>query len=144
MKQRERFMSEKKVKEFRILVGYDGSNTSKEAIRIGKKYARAFGGKLHVVTCLQSEDASLEEIKRFEDDLEGVRAELDEMGFLNETHLLVRDETPGEGLVKFATDNGVDQIIIGVKRRSRVGKLVFGSICRYVILESPCPVVTVK
>ena len=137
-------MAEKKARGFRILVGYDGSNTSKEAVNLGKKYARALNGKLHVVTCLQSDDAGLEEIKRFEGDLEGVRSELDEMGLPNETHLLVRDETPGEGLVKFAADNAVDQIIIGVKRRSRVGKLVFGSICRYVILESPCPVVTVK
>jgi len=38
----------------------------------------------------------------------------------------------------------VDEIIVGVKRRSKVGKLLMGSTAQYVILQAPCPVVTVK
>jgi nucleotide-binding universal stress UspA family protein len=131
-------------KRFRILVGYDGSNTSKDAVELGKKYTKAFDAKLFIVTCLESDGAGLEEIKRCESDLDKVQVELDKTRIRNETHLLVRDERPGEGLVGFAKDKGIDQIILGVKRRSRVEKFVFGSICSYVILEAPCPVVTVK
>ncbi len=40
--------------------------------------------------------------------------------------------------------NEIDLIFIGVKKRSKVGKLVFGSTAQYVILEAPCPVVSVK
>ncbi len=50
----------------------------------------------------------------------------------------------GEDLVRFAKDNDIDEIIIGVKRRSKVGKLVFGSTAQYVILKAPCPVLAVK
>ena len=131
-------------KRFRILVGYDGSNTSKDAVALGKKYAKAFDARLFIVTCVESDDASLEEIRRCESDLDKIQADLDNTGIRSATHLLVRDEKPGEGLVRFAKGRGVDQIIMGVKRRSRVGKFVFGSICSYVILEAPCPVVTVK
>jgi nucleotide-binding universal stress UspA family protein len=52
--------------------------------------------------------------------------------------------TPGEDLVDYAGENGIDEIIIGIKRRSKVGKLLFGSNAQYVILKAPCPVVTVK
>ena len=38
----------------------------------------------------------------------------------------------------------VEEIIIGVRRRSKVGKLLFGSTAQYVILNAPCPVVSVK
>jgi nucleotide-binding universal stress UspA family protein len=53
-------------------------------------------------------------------------------------------QSPGEDLVRFAIDNEIDEIMIGIRRRSKVGKLVFGSTAQYVILESPCPVVAVK
>ncbi|MBT7887657.1 MAG: universal stress protein, partial [Deltaproteobacteria bacterium] len=38
----------------------------------------------------------------------------------------------------------INEIIIGIKKTSKVGKLVFGSTAQHVILESNCPVVTVK
>jgi nucleotide-binding universal stress UspA family protein len=50
----------------------------------------------------------------------------------------------GEDLVQLAKENNVDEIIIGVRRRSKVGKLFFGSTAQYVILNAPCPVVSVK
>jgi nucleotide-binding universal stress UspA family protein len=52
--------------------------------------------------------------------------------------------TSGEDLVEFAEENKIDEIIVGVKRRSKVGKLLMGSTAQYVILNASCPVVTVK
>ena len=51
---------------------------------------------------------------------------------------------PGEDLVRFANENEIDQIIIGVKNRSKVGKLLLGSNAHYIIMEAPCPVLAVK
>ena len=50
----------------------------------------------------------------------------------------------GESLVEYAERNGIDEIVIGIQKRSKVGKLVFGSTAQYVILEAPCPVLAVK
>ena len=61
-----------------------------------------------------------------------------------ETHLMIRGETPAEDLIDFAEDNGIDEIIVGIAKKSRVGKLIFGSNAQYVILHAPCPVVTVQ
>jgi nucleotide-binding universal stress UspA family protein len=61
-----------------------------------------------------------------------------------ETQTSVSYQSPGEDLVNYARDNNIDEIIIGIRRRSKVGKLVFGSTAQYVILEAPCPVLAVK
>jgi len=62
----------------------------------------------------------------------------------NQTHLLIRGRYVGEDIVDFANENGIDEIVIGVKSRSKVGKLLFGSTAQYVILKSSCPVTSVK
>ena len=61
-----------------------------------------------------------------------------------ESVLSVRGLEAGEDLVQLADENKVDEIIIGVRRRSKVGKLLFGSTAQFVILHAPCPVVSVK
>jgi len=66
------------------------------------------------------------------------------MGIKNETHLLIRGFEPGEDIVTFARENKVDEIMIGVRSRSKVGKLIFGSTAQAVILGAHCPVMTVK
>ena len=52
--------------------------------------------------------------------------------------------SPGEDLVRFAQEQGIDEIVVGVKKTSAVGKILFGSNARYVILHAPCPVVSAK
>ena len=57
---------------------------------------------------------------------------------------LVNRLTSGENIVKIAVDKKIDLILIGVRFRSKVGKLLFGSTAQFVILKAPCPVLTVK
>ncbi len=129
----------------RIMVGYDGSNAAKEALVLAKKHAKAFEAKVFVISSLErgSED-QLPKIDQAERDLEYAKSFLEKDNIPCETHLLIRGLSPGEDLIQFANENEIDEIIVGVKRRSNVGKLVFGSNARYVIMEANCPVVTVK
>ena len=41
-------------------------------------------------------------------------------------HLLVRGRSPGEDLVRFAQEHGIDEIVLGFKQRSAIGEVVFG------------------
>ena len=50
----------------------------------------------------------------------------------------------GEALVEFAADNDIDAMIIGVRKRSRLEKLLLGSDAQYIILNASCPVISVK
>ncbi|MFW6334570.1 MAG: universal stress protein [Desulfosalsimonas sp.] len=52
--------------------------------------------------------------------------------------------TPDEDLVAYATEQQVDEIVIGIRKRSKMGKLLFGSTAQFLILNAPCPVLTVK
>lgn len=129
----------------KILVGYDGSKSSKEAVNLTRKHAKAFGASVDVVTSMQhGMENKRAEIEEAENALKGVQSLFDDGGLTCRTHLMIRGRTPGEDLVEFARENDVSEIIVGVQRRSKVGKLLMGSTAQYVILKAPCPVVTVK
>lgn len=129
----------------KILVGYDGSNAAREAVRVAKVHAKAFGASVEVVTSmLKGSEHEQEEIRQAENGLAYTKSVFESDGTDCETHLLIRGLAPGEDLIQFAHEHTVDEIIIGVKRRSKVGKLMFGSTAQYVILNAECPVVSVK
>jgi nucleotide-binding universal stress UspA family protein len=129
----------------KFLVGFDESNVAKAALRLTIEHAKAFGASVHIVTSLEKgTEREQEDIRAAEEGLEAARSEFDAAGIPCKTHLLIRGFPPGEDLVRFAAENGIDQIVMGVKRRSKVGKLLMGSTAQYVILEAACPVLTIK
>ena len=128
-----------------ILVCYDGSNVSKEALKLARKYAKIFNAKVYVVTSMKGgADVPRKEFERAEKELKEAKGYVREEDIACVTKLSVRGIEPGEDIVRYAKENNIDQIIVGVRRRSKVGKLVFGSTAQYVILEANCPVVSVK
>jgi len=129
----------------KILVGYDGSNVAKNALEIALRHAISFRAEVYVVTSLiGGTDEPNEDIKGAENDLVYAQSFFDEKKVPCVTTLLVRGVTPGEDLVRFAEDNEIDEIVIGIKRKSKVGKMLFGSNAQKIILDAKCPVVTVK
>ena len=129
----------------KILVGYEKSAVAEEALALAKKHAEAFDAKVYLITSLtRSHELQLEDIQKSERELKNLRTQFTTEGIACETHAIVSAVTPGEDLVQFATDNEIDEIVIGVRRRSKVGKLLFGSNAQYIILQAPCPVVSVK
>ncbi|MEJ2041543.1 MAG: universal stress protein [Desulfosarcinaceae bacterium] len=128
-----------------ILVGYDGSNACKEALKVAIAHAKAFGGRIHLVASMAKGTADEHlEIKDMEDQLDENKRLVEKSSVQCETHLLIRGLMPGEDLVEYAKEKDVEEIVMGIRRRSKVGKLLFGSTAQYVILNAPCPVVTVK
>ena len=129
----------------KILVGYDGTNAAKEALNLAKDHAKVFGAEVDVVTTMHSgSESQSKEIEDAERGLEWAQALFDENTIPCKTHLLIRGLSAGEDLVDFAKENNINEMIVGVKRRSKVGKLLMGSTAQYVILNAPCPVVSVK
>lgn len=57
---------------------------------------------------------------------------------------LVRGLDPAEDLVQVAEEVDARLLVIGLRRRSPVGKLILGSNAQRVLLDAPCPVLAVK
>ena len=129
----------------KILVGYRGTNVGKDLLALAIEHAKAFDGEIVLVTSMVGGDKTTRDrVIEAEKNLADAKQYLDELGIKNETHLLIRGKNAGEDLVDFAAENECYEIIIGVKSRSKVGKILFGSTAQFVILKSACPVVSVK
>lgn len=129
----------------KILVGYEESRVADAALNLALKHARAFCAEVLIVTSLEQSPAlKIEDIDKADSRLEKIKKPFTADDIPCEARATVSFQSPGEDLVSFAKDHDVDEIIIGVRRRSKVGKLVFGSTAQYVILEASCPVVSVK
>lgn len=129
----------------KILVGYEKSRVADEALNLALKHAHAFGADVIIVTSLeQGPTLKKEDIDKAENRLEKIKKQFTADEVSCEVRASVSYQSAGEDLVNLAKEHDVDSIIIGVRRRSKVGKLVFGSTAQYVILEAPCPVISVK
>jgi len=128
-----------------IVVGIDDSKVTQEVLKLAAGHAKAFDTTILLVTSLKGgADVPRQEFVQAEKVLSKAEAFFKEGDIPCEAHMSVRGLEPGEDIIKFAEEKKAEQIIIGVKRRSKVGKLLFGSNAQYVILNSPCPVLTVR
>jgi nucleotide-binding universal stress UspA family protein len=129
----------------KILVGYDGTNAAKEALNLARMHARSFGAEVDIITSMEKgTENERDDIEQVERGLAWAKTLFDEDDIACNTHLLIRGLTPGEDLVQFAEESKADEIMVGVKRRSKVGKLLMGSTAQFIILNASCPVVSVK
>lgn len=70
------------------------------------------------------------------------RLESDGIDF--EVRTLVRGFEPAEDLISIAEATDAELIVIGLRRRSPVGKLLLGSNAQRILLDAPCAVLAVK
>ena len=129
----------------KILVGYDDSNVSREAVSLAEAHATTFKAEIILAhSMVGGPEVPRKDFEIVENKIEYEKNRLLDKEITCESILSVRGLEAGEDLVQLADENKVDEIIIGVRRRSKVGKFFFGSTAQYVILNAPCPVVSVK
>jgi len=78
------------------------------------------------------------------DELVAIAAELQEAG---RDFMLIHPEgdyDPAEEILAAAARNDARLIVVGLRHRTPVGKLILGSTAQRVLLEAPCPVLSVK
>ena len=129
----------------RIVVGFIRSSEGQAALDRAIEEAQLRQGELIVVHSMEGGDKEdAEEVLAYREELEMVEQRLTDLGVPHEIHEFVRGQTPSEDVIQCAVDQEAELIVIGLRRRSTVGKLLLGSNAAEILLDAQCPVLTVK
>jgi nucleotide-binding universal stress UspA family protein len=128
-----------------IVVGYVPKPEGHAALKLGAEEAKNRDASLVVVNSHRGgREFDRDDAVQSESQLEEVRDELKAAGVEFEIRQLVRGMDPAEDLIHVAEELSADLIVIGLRRRSPVGKLILGSNAQRILLDAPCPVLAVK
>ena len=127
-----------------IVVGYVASPEGEAAVRQGIVEAQLRGVKLIVV--YSDHGAQLDSATAVDraEQLEKVHALLHTTDVEHDLRHLVRGKDPVKDVLDVADEIEADLIVIGIRRRTPVGKLVLGSNSQSILLEASIPVLAVK
>ena len=126
-----------------IIVGYVPRPEGRAALQAAIEQARMFGSKLHVVNFSRG-DRHVDPSFASEEDLAELRRLLDGSGVEFEVAQVVTGEDAWEDVVDAADKHQARMIVIGMRKRSATGKLLFGSNAQRILLQAHCPVLAVK
>jgi len=129
-----------------LMVCYQDTDVAKATLKLSQKYAKEWHVAIDVVSTFKREEPlAIPEVKRMEDEFHvQIKEQFINSDIPYHAHLLVDIYSSGEQLVKFSEGKDYEFIFIGISKRSKVGKLLFGSTAQYIILNAPIPVITVN
>ena len=128
-----------------IVVGYVSLPEGRAALDRAIEEARLRDARLVVVNSHRGgRDFDPAKATDSETQLQEVRDRLEKAGVEHEVRQLVRGMDPAEDLISVAAEVEAEFIVIGLRRRTPVGKLILGSNAQQVLLDAPCPVLAVK
>lgn len=126
-----------------IVVGYVPSPQGEAALRAALVEAGRRGARLHVVNASNAE-AYVDNGLADGEQIAGLRRRLAESGVHHAVEQSVGRMDPAEEIVGAAERLEAGLVVIGLRRRTPVGKLLMGSTAQRVLLQAPCPVLAVK
>jgi nucleotide-binding universal stress UspA family protein len=126
-----------------IVVGYTPTPVGRAALTTAIAEARKSDRPLVVVDTSRG-DALDDPAFAQPADLDWVRATLEEAGVTFTIRQEVRGREAADELIDVLEEVGAELCVIGIRRRSAVGKMVLGSNAHRILMDSPCPVLTVR
>jgi nucleotide-binding universal stress UspA family protein len=129
----------------RIVTGFLRSPEGRAALQRAIEEARLRDAELLVVHSARGgQHEQIDEVRRYREEFERLEAQLADAGVTYRLKEFVRGNAQSEDLLQVAKDEDADLIVLGLRRRSPVGKLVMGSNAQDVLLNADCAVLAVK
>ncbi len=129
----------------RIVAGFLRSPEGRAALRRAIEETRLRDGELLVVHSMRGgERDELEQVMSYREEFEQLEADLKEADVRYRLVEYARGNAPAEDLLQASKDEDADMIVIGIRRRSPVGKLILGSNAQDILLHADCAVLAVK
>jgi nucleotide-binding universal stress UspA family protein len=126
-----------------VVVGYIPTPEGIAAFVRAKEEAVFRGARLVVVNTGQSGNFAAPTFAS-PADIDAIDVELTGAGIAHEVVQSTDDLAPAEAILRVAAEKHARLIVIGVRRRTPVGKLFLGSTSQQVLLDAPCAVLAVK
>jgi nucleotide-binding universal stress UspA family protein len=126
-----------------ILVGYIPTPEGLAALDWATDHAASTGAKLTVLNTAKNGDYS-DPMYATSQDIDALEADLTKRDISYDIERPTDGAPAAEAMVTTAANTGADLIVIGLRKRSVVGKLITGSSAQAILLDAPCPVVAVK
>jgi nucleotide-binding universal stress UspA family protein len=126
-----------------IVVGYVPRPEGRAALDRALAEAVLRGQRLVVVNASRG-DALVDAGYAGVQEIELVKSRLADSGVDHELRQLVRGHEPADEVVDLAEEVGAELIVIGLRRRSAVGKFLLGSTAQRILMHAPCAVLAVK
>lgn len=128
-----------------VVVGYVPKPEGEAALTAAIAEAKLRSSTLVVVNSHRGGDSfDGEKAARIDSEMDAVKAKLEASGVEFEIRQLVRGFEPAEDLIGLAESSDAELIVIGLRRRTPVGKLILGSNAQRILLDARCPVLAVK
>lgn len=125
----------------KILLAYVPSATSEAAFDFAVEEAERRDASLLV---LASERAPDPRKARGVTDHRPLQERLEETGLAFELRTVPKRDDPADDILDAVEHDDVDLVILGIRKRTPIGKILLGSTSQRVAIESPVPVVMVK
>jgi len=126
-----------------ILVGYVPTPEGEAALEAAATEAELRGASVLLLNTSRG-DSYIDSRYANQTELDAAEARLRERGVEVTVQQAVGSGDVAAELLRAAEQNEVKLIVLGLRRRSPVGKLILGSTAQRVLLESPVPVLAVK
>ena len=126
-----------------IVVGFVPRPEGHAALDRAIEEAKLRGARL-VVLNVSRGDALVDSRFASSSDWDAVKAKLEASGVEHEVAQTVEARDPADQLLRVAEETNAELIVIGLRRRTPVGKLIMGSAAQTVLLDADAPVLAVK
>ncbi len=113
------------------------------ALELAKERASGSGAELILVGTANVADQVADNVAAVKDFLARLEADLTAEGVRVRTEWYV-GESLGRATVVAAREHGADLVVVGLRRRSAVGKAILGSYEQEILMDAPCPVLSVR